>query len=161
MTQDSNDTGSTAAALMNPNPKVLHPDDRIISAIELVMKHRYRRLPVVDDQHRFQGIFGVNCLLRLVLPRAVVMEDGLENIHFVRETLSDLRRRLKEVENESIAIGMHDEENRIPPDMPLLEALRMLYLTRASLPVVEPESGRLLGVISYFDVGEKILNAPL
>jgi len=79
----------------------------------------------------------------------------------VRETLSDLRRRLKEVENEPIAICMHDEESRISPDMPLLEALRMLYLTRASLPVVEPESGRLLGVISYFDVGEKILNAPI
>ncbi len=39
MTQDSNDTGITAATLMNPNPKVLHPDDRIISAIELVMEH--------------------------------------------------------------------------------------------------------------------------
>ncbi len=89
------------------------------------------------------------------------MEDGLENIHFVRETLSDLRRRLKEVENEPIAICMHDEESRVSPDTPLLEALRMLYLTRASLPVVDPESGRLLGMISYFDVGEKILNAPL
>lgn len=161
MPADSDAQPMNATSLMDPHPKVLHPDDKLISAVELMMKHRFRRLPVVDHEGVFQGVFGVQCLLRLVLPKAVVMEDGLENIHFVRETLSDLRRRLKEVENEPISICMHYEKIQIPPDLPLVEALRMLYLTRASLPVVEPDSGKLVGVISYFDAGEKILNAPL
>ncbi len=151
----------TAATLMDPNPKVVHPDDSIISGIEMVMKYRFRRLPVVDEEGVFKGVFGVNCLLRLALPNAVVMEDGLENIHFVRETLPDLRRRLQEVENEPISLCMRQESIQVAPDLPLLETLRTLYLTRASLPVVDPDSGKLLGIISYFDVGEKIMGAEI
>ncbi len=151
----------TAATLMDPNPKVLHPDDSIISGIEMVMKYRFRRLPVVDEEGIFKGVFGVNCLLRQALPKAVVMEDGLENIQFIRETLSDLRRRLREVENEPISLCMHQDSIQVAPDLPLLETLRTLYLTRSSLPVVDPDSGKLLGIISYFDVGEKIMGAEI
>ncbi len=149
----------TATSLMDPHPKVLHPDDSIMTGIELVMKYRFRRLPVVDDEGIFQGVFGVNCLLRLALPKAVVMEYGLENIHFVRESLSDLRRRIQDVEKEPISICMHQDSIQVAPDLPLLETLRILYMTRASLPVVEPESGKLLGIISYFNVGDKIMTA--
>lgn len=151
----------TAATLMDPNPKVVHPDDSIITGIELVMKHRFRRLPVVDEEGVFQGVFGVTCLLRMALPTAVVMEDGLENIHFVRESLSDLRRRLREVENEPISLCMRQDSIQVAPDLPLLETLRVLYLTQASLPVVDPDSGKLLGIISYFDAGEKIMGAEI
>lgn len=151
----------TAATLMDPNPKVVHPDDSIITGIELVMKHRFRRLPVVDEEGVFQGVFGVTCLLRMALPKAVVMEDGLENIHFVRESLSDLRRRLREVENEPISLCMRQDSIQVAPDLPLLETLRVLYLTQASLPVVDPDSGKLLGIISYFDAGEKIMGAEI
>ena len=151
----------TAATLMDPNPKVVHPDDSIITGIELIMKYRFRRLPVVDEEGVFQGVFGVNCLLRMALPNAVVMEDSLENIHFVRESLSDLRRRLREVENEPISLCMRQDSIQVAPDLPLLETLRILYLTRASLPVVDPETGKLMGIISYFDVGEKIMGAEI
>lgn len=149
----------TAELLMDPHPKVVHPNDTILSGIELIMKHRYRRLPVVNDEGVFKGVFGVNCLLRLALPKAVVMDDGLENIQFIRETLSDLRQRIQEIENEPISICMLHESIQVSPDLPLLETLRTLYLTRASLPVVDPESGKLLGIISYFDVGDKIMGA--
>jgi len=150
-----------AASLMDPHPKVVHPDDTILSGIELIMKHRFRRLPVVDEDGIFQGVFGVNCLLRLALPKAVVMQDGLENINFIRETLTDLRRRMQEVEKEPISICMLQDSIQVAPDLPLLETLRTLYLTRASLPVVDPDSGKLLGIISYFDVGEKIMGTKL
>jgi CBS domain-containing protein len=146
---------------MDPNPSVLHPEDTIGRAIDTIMENRYRRLPVIDDEGRFVGVFGVSCLLRLVMPRAVVMEDGLESVPYVRETLSDLHRRLNKVKDEPISLCMREEMVRVGPDTPLLETLRILYRNRASLPVVEPDSGRLLGVISYFDVGEHILAAKV
>ncbi len=151
----------TAAKLMDSHPKVVHPNDTILTGIGLIMKYRYRRLPVVDDEGIFQGVFGVNCLLRLALPKAVVMQDGLENINFVRETLSDLRHRIQEVENEPISICMLQDSIKVAPDLPLLETLRILYLTRASLPVVDEDSGKLLGIISYFDAGAKIMSAQI
>lgn len=151
----------TASTLMEVNPTVIHPDDKISKAITYIMDNRYRRLPVVDNEGRFKGIFGVSCLLRMTLPRAVVMEKGLENVHFVQETLSDLHRRVLEFENEPVSICMHYDSIQVAPDLPLLETLLMLYKTNASLPVVDPETEKLLGVISYWDVGEKVLAAEI
>lgn len=143
---------------MDSHPTVLHPEDHIRTAAQYVMDNRYRRIPVVDEEGRFLGVFGVNCLLRLVLPHAAIMENGLESVNFARETLSDLYRRYCENSDKEIALCM-DKENvpTVGPDTSLLEAVLILYRTKASLPVVDPESGKLLGVISYWDLGEKVL----
>ncbi len=43
------------------------------------------------------------------------------------------------------------------PDTPILETVLTLYNAKANLPVVEKDSGRLVGMISYYNVGAKIL----
>jgi len=144
---------------MDPNPTVLKPSDKISKAALYIMQHRYRSLPVVDNDGCYMGIFGVNCLLRLVLPRAAIMEQGLETVPFIHETLADLHSRLKDVEDKPITICMHDEIETVPPDYPLVETLLLLYRTKCSIPVVETDSCKLLGMISYWDAGEKILSA--
>lgn len=146
-----------ARSVMNPHPVVLHPADTIATAAQYIMQHRYRNLPVVDAEGRFLGVFGVNCLLRLVLPKAVTVEGGLEEAHFVNYTLRDLRRRLKEVEDEPIGTCMVEEVAVVQPQTPLIDALLALYRTRSSVPVVDKGTGRLEGVISYWDVGSKVL----
>ena len=151
----------TASTIMDTNPTVLHPDDKIMTGIRYIMDKRYRRLPVVDENGCFRGIFGVNCLLRMTLPKAVVMEQGVESVNFIHESLSDLRRRVAEYENKPISFCMHSDSVQIPPDLPLLEALLVLYKTRASIPVVDPDTGKLLGVITYWDVGEHILSTEI
>ncbi len=144
---------------MDPNPTCVKPSDLIGTAARYIMQHRFRNLPVIDEEGRYLGIFGVNCLLRLVLPKAAVMEKGLDEVSFIHETLSDLHERLREVSAEPVSRCMNLEVATVPPDMPLVETLLLLYRTKTSIPVVEPESGRLLGVISYWDVGENILSA--
>jgi len=153
-----NDT-ATAASVMDPNPTSVKPDDLIGTAARYIMQHRYRNLPVIDEEGRFLGIFGVNCLLRLVLPKAAVMEKGLDQVSFIHETLSDLHERLRQVSTEPVSRCMNLDVATVPPDTPLVETLLLLYRTKTSIPVVEPESGRLLGMISYWDVGEHILSA--
>ena len=149
----------TAESVMDPNPTVLKSNDTIRTAAKYIMDNRYRALPVVDEEGRYLGVFGVNCLLRLVLPKAVMMESGLENVGFIHESLHDLHERLKEVENDSIATCMHSDITTVTPNTPLVETLLLLYRTRISIPVVAPGTGKLVGMISYFDVGQKILQA--
>ena len=149
----------TAESVMDPNPTVLKPTDTIRTAAAYILDNRYRALPVVDDEGRYLGIFGVNCLLRQVLPKAVMMESGLENVSFIHETLHDLHERLLEVENNPITTCMHSDITTVTPNTPLVETLLLLYRTRISIPVVAPGTGKLVGMISYFDVGEKILRA--
>lgn len=149
----------TAAAVMDPHPTVLKATDIIRTAAGFIMEHRYRNLPVVDAEGRYLGIFGVNCLLKLVLPKAAIMEKGLESVSFIKETLADLHQRLREVEEQPISVCMSQEVATVPPDHPLVETLLILYRSKSSIPVVEPDSGKLLGMISYWDVGEHVLSA--
>lgn len=151
----------TAVSVMNPNPTVLRDTDTIGTAAEYIMEHRCRRLPVVDAQGRYLGACGVHCLLKLVLPRAVVMENGLRQAPFIKETLSDLHRRFLSVADEPVTLCMGDDAEIVAPDTPMIETLRILYQHGGSLPVVDPESGRLMGMISYWDVGAAILAAEV
>lgn len=144
---------------MDPNPTWVKPDDLIGTAVKYIMDNRYRNLPVIDDEGRYLGIFGVNCLLRLMLPKAAVMEKGLEKVSFIHETLADIHGRLQEVEKEPVSVCMNTDVATVPPDKPLIETLLILYRTRTSIPVVDPETGKLLGVISYWDASERILSA--
>jgi CBS-domain-containing membrane protein len=123
------------------------------------MEHRYRSVPVVDEDGCYMGMFGVNCLLRQVLPKAAIMEDGLENVSFIHETLADLHERLREVEDEPVTVCMNTEVETLPPDTPLIKTLLLLYRTKTSIPVVETGTCKLLGMISYWDVGRHILSA--
>lgn len=149
----------TAASIMNPSPIVLKPTDKIKKGITYIMEHRFRTLPVVDDEGHYLGCFGVNCLLKHVLPKAVLMKQGLKTVPFVHETLSDLHNRVVEMEDKAISMCMNTEADTVTPDTPLVETLLILYNTKNSLPVVDPDSGKLVGAISYWDAGEKILSA--
>ena len=144
---------------MDPNPTTLNPDDTIECAAQYIMKHRYRNLPVVDDNFCYLGMFGVNCLLKLVMPKAVFMHRGLENVSFIYESFEDLFNRFAEFKDQPISICMSNEIKPVAPDTPLTETMLQLFNTRASIPVVQKDSCKLLGMISYWDIGEKILSA--
>lgn len=151
----------TASLVMDPNPSVLHKDEKIAQGIEKVMTHRYRNIPIVDDEGGYLGIFGVHCLLRLVLPKAVLMKDGLTSAPFVTDTLRDLRLRLAGVEDKPVTFCITRDVTVVAPDTPLVETLLALYHTRSSVPVVEPDSNRLIGMVSYWDVVQKILEQTI
>jgi CBS-domain-containing membrane protein len=150
-------SGQTARDVMDPNPTVLSATDTVGKGIGYIMENRFRNVPIVDSKQCYLGVFGVNCLLRLVLPQAALMENGLTDLSFVSDSLKDLRRRLKESEDQPVTICLSDEATVIGPDTPLLETLLVLYQTRRSIPVVDPKDGCLLGVVSYWDVGKAIL----
>lgn len=148
----------TAKSLMCADPDTLSPDDTVAHGIDIIMTHRYRALPVVDAQGRYLGVFGVHCLLGQILPKAVLMAYGLDTVPFVADTLADLRQRLKAVEHAPVQSCMNRDAKTVAPDTPLVETLLVLYHNRQSIPVVDPVTGRLEGMISYWDVGAKILD---
>jgi len=147
-----------ASDVMDPDPVTLKPTDKIEDAANYIMQNRYRSLPVVDDNFCYVGIFGVNCLLKQVIPKAVFMENGLENVSFIHETFDDLYERFSEMKDQPISVCMNQEVKTITPDTPLTETMLQLYETRMSIPVVEDGSCKLLGMISYWDIGDHILS---
>ena len=87
-------SGQTARDVMDPNPTVLAASDTVGTGIGIgyIMDKRFRNVPIVDEKGCYLGVFGVSCLLRLVLPQAALMERGLTEISFVSDNLKDLRR---------------------------------------------------------------------
>jgi CBS-domain-containing membrane protein len=147
-----------ASDVMNPDPIALRPTDTIERAAKYIMKNRYRTLPVVDENFCYMGIFGVNCLLKQVIPKAVFLENGLENISFIHESFEDLYERFSEMKDQPISVCMNQDVQPIAPDAPLTETMLQLYETRTSIPVVEDGTCKLMGMISYWDVGKNILS---
>lgn len=151
---------SNASHAMDPHPVTLKATDTIECAAAFIMKHRYRNLPVVDDDFCYLGMFGVNCLLKMVIPEAVFLPHGLRNVGFIHESFEELYQRFASVKDQPVSICMLLQEIKpVAPDTPLTETMLQLYNTHASIPVVETESCKLLGMISYWDLGEKILAA--
>ena len=67
-------SGQTARDVMDPNPTVLAATDTVGTGMGYIMENRFRNVPIVDSKGCYLGVFGVNCLLRLVLPQAALME---------------------------------------------------------------------------------------
>lgn len=147
----------TARLVMDPNPVTLQPGESIAQAGEKFLRQRYRSLAVVDEGGRFLGTVTVNTMLKLVLPKAATMARGVDGLSYMSEGLADLRRRFDKHCHEPVEKWMTVDAVRVAPDTSLLETLRILYYEKVNLPVVDPVSGRLEGMISYFDVGERIL----
>ena len=148
-----------ASEVMDPDPSTLKPEDKIGYAAQFIMNKRYRSLPVIDDNGCYVGMFGVNCLLKQVIPKAVFLQRGLENVSFIHESLDDLYDRFATSMDQPISECMSKDVKSVYPDTPLTEILLQLFDTRVSIPVVEEGSCKLLGMISYWDIGEKILKA--
>ncbi len=96
---------------MNPDPTTLKPTDSIEYAADIIMKSRYRNLPVIDDNGCYVGMFGVNCLLKQVIPKAVFLPQGLENVRFIRESFKDLLVRFSEAKDQPISVCMNGTVN--------------------------------------------------
>ena len=148
-----------ASEAMEPNPTTLKQDDTIECAAKYIMKYRYRNLPVVDENNCYLGMFSINCLLKQVIPKAVFMPHGLENVSFIHESFEDLYQRFNEMKDQPISICINNEVPPVRPDTPLTEIMMQLYNTMSSIPVIEPGSCKLMGMISYWEIGEKILAA--
>ncbi|GBE11270.1 CBS domain protein [bacterium BMS3Bbin12] len=158
--------------IMNRRPVTLQATDTVAGALELLLKHRYRSIPIVDADRKFIGLFEARHLLGLLLPKAATVPGGLTDLTYVHDSIEDLRLRLREVSGLSVRECLENHAEAAPesssaekadddtvlvrPGTPLTETLLLLYRGRCSLPVVDAESGRLLGVVSYWEVFRRL-----
>ena len=147
----------TARLLMNDRPITLKRTDRLSDAAEIILTHHFRNVPVVDDAGRYLGVISSNRLLKAILPKAATMDEGMADLSFVKDTLDDLRERWHEAESLPVSELMDTDVRTVTPDTSLTETLLELYRNRTSLPVVEEETGRLVGIVSHWGVGMAVL----
>ena len=144
----------SVAHLLRQDFPTLLDTDTLATAIALLVAagRRVVNFPVVDADGRLVGSLSEDDLLAAVLPRSATMEDGLTDLGFVSDTLDQLRDKLAEIADDPVADYMEHPALPVYNDSTLTETMLRLYHGENDLPVVDQDSGKLLGVISAFDL---------
>jgi CBS domain-containing protein/RNA polymerase-binding transcription factor DksA len=131
-------------AFMTGEPRSIEPDASALAALDLMIDHAIRHLPVVDENGRVCGVLSFDDL-RAALPVPLNLRAPLS---------VDDRRRLPD-----LAVGemMTFAPVVIRSDAPLEEAVDKMVSGRfGCLPVVD-EAGRLDGIITETDLLQVLL----
>lgn len=145
------------------NPVTVNDSALLSEAIDLLFKHRIKTMPLVNDHGLYRGLFGIHTLIQTILPRAALLNNGagLTDLTFVHDTLATVSERLTERLKEPVLDFSDRQFTPLAPDESLLETLLFLHRHRHTLPVVDPSSGRLLGVVTYLGVLAKLTRRTL
>lgn len=122
---------------MTTTPITVMPDTPFMAAVRLMHKHRFRRLPVVDEEGRLIGIVTERDLL-FALPSPSSSPSALELDHML------FKLRVGEIMIKNVI--------SIQPDVPIEEAARVILEKKiGGLPVVADDN-TVVGVITESDI---------
>jgi CBS domain-containing protein len=152
----------TCQTVMLSEPITVRDTAPLAEAIDLLFRHHIKNLPVVDANGIYRGVFGIHTLVRQLLPRAATLDEGagLTDLGFVHDTLDNLRDRLAGHMQEPVLQFADRTVQPVAPDASVMETLLRLHRQRAILPVAEPASGRLLGIVTYWGLLAKLTGRP-
>lgn len=139
----------SVSEIMITHPPTLQPDDTVGRAVELMVDQNVRNIPVVDAQGQLLGTFSTYRLINLLLPTAATMEQGLSDLTFFKDTLDDVKERLRELSTQRLGDVMRTKNIPLAyPDTSLIEGAFLLHRYRTRIPVVD-KTGKLLGMVTY------------
>lgn len=119
----------------------------VAEASQLLIDKNLSLIPVTDAAGKYLGVFSLNGLLALVLPRAALMEGGLTDLGFLSDRLEILQERMKEHGSRPVGEVLEKHVPVIHPETPLLEIVLHLYRAENDIPVVDAKNGQLLGLL--------------
>ena len=152
----------TCQTVMLPDPVTVLDSASLASAIDLLFRHRIKNLPVVDTNGLYKGLFGIHTLVRHVLPRAATLDGDthMGDLAFVHDSLENLKERLASRLGEPVLRFADTALRPLAPNMSLVETLLHLHRSHHNLPVADPDSGRLLGLVTYWGILTMLTGRP-
>lgn len=143
-------------SIMRSPPTRIYQDNTVQEAIDVLLENHMYSLPVVDRSEVFIGFISVKRLLGLALPTSLSMKQGLKSAGFLPADIEDLKVRLKDVRQEPVSTYIATDVEYVFPDSPLTDALLLLYHSHVRIPVVERDSKKLVGSISFTTLLRKL-----
>jgi CBS domain-containing protein len=141
-----------SATLYNTDHPTLRHTDTVRDAMRRMLDDRVTDLPVVDASGRLVGMFRLDRLYAALLPKAALIGFGMEDLAFASDTLGQLRERMREIESAPVQAFVVRPAHVVHPDTTPLELVLLLHQGVNSIPVVERDGGRLLGMVSARDL---------
>jgi len=149
----------SCAAIMTKVPVTIREHESVADAAAKLVSNHFTNLPVVDLEGHYVGMFGLYDLLSLLVPRVALAGDLMSNLRFIADDPEELRRKYREVKNRPVTEVANRKAPALDPDSPEVEAIRLFCRNHISLPVVDRESGKVLGIVSCWDAMRAIVGA--
>ncbi len=126
----------------------IKPDTTVEQALAIFKEKSIRNVPVVDEGGSFVGLFGLKEVLTNLLPKAAIIEDGLESLSFIQGAAPGIAKRLKKLHSVEVSELMNTTPHSVECETSTIEALRVM--ARNGSPVVVRETGteNFKGIIS-------------
>ncbi|MCK9590342.1 MAG: CBS domain-containing protein [Terrimicrobiaceae bacterium] len=153
----------TCSRVMATDYPVLTAGMTLAECLQSLVTNKVLAMPVVDNNGRYIGQFRKNLLIAAILPQVAVHDPRFDRIAkmidggMLSETMEDVRERFSAIADKPVRRYLDTDTPVLRPDQPLVTAMFYLFHGRNFLPVVEPASGLLVGVISAWDILDSIL----
>ena len=138
--------------VMNPIQTSLFVDDPASTAIDFMVEKHMGLVPVIDREGVFVGMLSGDRLMNFMLPREVSMMRGEKYASYVRESREELRERLEKLRKRPIGELVDRFVKVAYPDSGLINAIIDISEKQFVIPIVERETKKLVGAISFFSV---------
>ena len=162
MIQADSSHDTTFRSIMITDPPVLAPAMTVAEAVACMLQNHLLAMPVVDANRHFLGLFSKRHLLACLLPTEATHTDPQHQMErmigagLLQDTLEEVRQRYAAIADNPVSEHLDKTAIMLRPDQSLVNALFYLYSGHNLLPVVEPNSHVLAGVVSTHDVLEHI-----
>jgi len=136
----------------------------LTECVQALLTNQVLAMPVVDGNGKYMGQFRKNLLIASILPQVAVHDPRFDRIArmidggVLTETMEDVRERFSAIADKPVSRYLDTDTPVLRPEQPLVATMFYLFHGRNFLPVVEPDSGLLVGVISAWDILEKIIH---
>ncbi len=141
----------SCAAIMTRNPPTIRDSETVAAAADMLIAQRATNLPVIDAEGKYVGMFGMADLLSLLVPRMALAGDLAPNLRFLSDETAALRRKFDDVKARRVGDAANRQAVTLYPDTPASEAIRCFGRAPAALPIVARDTGKLAGVVTYWD----------
>lgn len=133
-------------AAMNDKFLTASPGDNVGDTLKAMKKAGADIVPVLDDKGAVMGVFTVDIVLENLLPVSVAMADGIQ-LDIQIGAAPGIAKRLNKVLPLSVGDLMNRKFNTVYPETPLWETVNQIVMNNKPVIVVDPKSGKALGVI--------------
>ncbi|MDD9901781.1 MAG: CBS domain-containing protein [Alphaproteobacteria bacterium] len=124
------------------------PDMTVKDALAKLVTSGVRSMPVIDSGGKYLGLFNFRALVGKLLPASACVEGGVASLSFMAEDIAFIIDKFEQAKAMTVAEIMRTDVPAIHMDTVFEEALLQIYSSDAPLPVLEPETGTLVGLFS-------------
>jgi CBS domain-containing protein len=150
----------SCVVVMTKAPPTISDTASVADAAAMLIAHHYTTLPVVDAQGRYAGMFGIRDFLGLLVPRVALAGDLMANLRFVSDDPGELRRKYQDIGDRRVGDLVDRSAPTLEENASEIEAVRLFCRGHTSLPVVEKDSRKLLGIVSCWGAMRALCGLP-